>query len=161
MNQPNLNITVPPTSIPDVPDLRKRFGLNVKQENFTLRVAAGEAPTVAYMVAYHGKKARVNSKPYVQAAAAASRLVRNEKVAAALKELRKEPTEKAVLTRQRKREILSKKAEGKDDTAALRAIDIDNKMQGEYLPDQEDVQKGLHSIVDLLAGAQKKPDTEE
>lgn len=103
---------------------------NPRHERFVQQLIAGESQYAAYLAAYPAakswKRSTVDSK--------ASNLFKEGKVQARYQELQAAAAGNACLTRARKLRILRDIAE--DQTAELRdrmkAIDIDNKMQGEY-----------------------------
>jgi phage terminase small subunit len=65
---------------------------------------------------------------------AASRLVADSKVSARLSELRSELTKETIMSAQKRLEWLTEVIKGeKDINAKLKAVDIMNKMQGEYV----------------------------
>jgi phage terminase small subunit len=65
---------------------------------------------------------------------AASRLMSNDKVVARLNELRNELAKPSIMTAQERLKWLTDLINGEEDTnAKLKAIDIMNKMQGEYV----------------------------
>jgi phage terminase small subunit len=65
---------------------------------------------------------------------AASRLMKNSKVVARLSEIRKELAKPSIMTAQQRLKWLTDLINGEGDlNAKLKAIDIMNKMQGEYV----------------------------
>lgn len=104
---------------------------NPKHEKFVQELISGETQYAAYLAAYPAskvwKRATVDSK--------ASNLFKDGKIQARYQELQNAAASNACLTRARKLRILRDIAE--DQNADLRdrmkAIDIDNKMQGEYV----------------------------
>jgi hypothetical protein len=103
---------------------------NARHETFVQRIIAGDSQRTAYIAAYPNsarwKPETVDSK--------ASVLFRNDKVQERYQELQAASAAQACLTRARKLQLLMQIAE--DPCMAtkdrLRAIDLDNKMCGEY-----------------------------
>lgn len=102
--------------------------LTANQENFVKNIISGMSQADAYRSAYPNNK---SSDKTIQEAA--SRLMGNSKVLARLNELRQELTAPAIMSAQKRLEWLTEVINGKEDiNAKLKAVDIMNKMQGEY-----------------------------
>jgi|GEM_PF-2932618 len=118
--------------------------LNVRQERFCEFIAAGSSAGRAYENAGYGSRGNV-------ADSAAERLLRNVEIKARIAELRKPQTIKALLTRDRKREVLRDIAE---DTKAgalvrIRAIEVDAKLAGHFAPEQVVMETGPETLRDI------------
>ena len=68
-----------------------------------------------------------------------ARLLRNDRVISELSKYQESKTTIAGITREAKKERLMHIIEGDDDKLSMQAIDIDNKMQAEYVQKIEDV----------------------
>lgn len=104
--------------------------LTANQENFVKNIMEGMNQADAYRAAY--PKQNMADKTVWEAA---SRLMANSKVQARLAELRNELIKPSIMTAQQRLEWLSRLIDGEseDTNAKLKAIDIMNKMQGEYV----------------------------
>lgn len=104
--------------------------LTAKQELFVQKIIEGMSQADAYRSAYSCKNMSDNSI-YVNA----SKLVADTKVAQRLKELREQLAKPSIMSAQERLEWLTEqiKDEGVDINAKLKAVDIMNKMQGEYI----------------------------
>jgi phage terminase small subunit len=104
--------------------------LTAKQELFVQNVIQGMSQADAYRNAYACK--RMSDKTVHEAA---SRLMADSKVLARVTELRSQIATKAVMSAQERLEWLTQLIENEeeDTNAKLKAIDIMNKMQGEYV----------------------------
>ena len=103
--------------------------LTAKQELFVNKIIEGMSQADAYRAAYSTKK--MNDKTIHEAA---SRLASDSKVAARLAELRGQLTSAAIMTAEKRLEWLTSVIKGEHMTAdKLRALDIMNKMTGEYV----------------------------
>ena len=102
--------------------------LNKKQRDFCAEYVACGNYTQAYKAAYKVKSDAV-------AAVKGSNLVRNGKVAKLIAELSASMDNEKVMNAQKKREKLAEMINDPDvsNTDKLRAIDIDNKMEGLYI----------------------------
>lgn len=103
--------------------------LTPKQEKFVQSLIQGMSQADAYRSAYATKN--MSDKTIHEAA---SRLVADSKVSARLSELREQMTKDTIMSAQRRLEWLTE-AIANNDIAVndkLKAIDIMNKMQGEY-----------------------------
>ena len=103
--------------------------LTAKQELFCNKIIEGMSQADAYRAAYSTKK--MNDKTIHEAA---SRLASDSKVSARLAELRGQLTSAAIMTAEKRLEWLTGVIKGEHMTAdKLRALDIMNKMTGEYV----------------------------
>lgn len=115
--------------------------LTVRQERFCEYIVAGESQTESYILAgwkVTRKSARVN----------ASDLLTKPNIKAKIAELRAPQTKKALLTKERKREIMRDIAESPTQKTQdrLRAIEIDAKLAGDFAPDQVVVDAGPNTL---------------
>lgn len=120
-----------------------------RQLAFARLVATGMAQTEAYRQVYGaGKSAHA-------AEANASRLMSNDKVRRKIDELRWRADESAVLSRQQRLEMLSALASSaaqRDDVSAVcKAIDILNRMDGAYAPEEKKLSGSL-GVMEILDG---------
>lgn len=122
-----------------------------RQLEFARLVATGMAQTEAYRQVYGaGKSAHA-------AAANSSRLMSNDKVRRKIDDLRGRADESAVLSRQQRLEMLSALASSaaqRDDVSAVcKAIDILNRMDGAYAPEEKKLSGslGVMEILDCLS----------
>lgn len=104
--------------------------LTANQENFVKNIMEGMNQADAYRAAYPNQN--MADKTVWEKA---SRLMANGKVKARLEELRNELIKPSIMTAQQRLEWLSRLIDGEseDTNAKLKAIDIMNKMQGEYV----------------------------
>ena len=104
--------------------------LTAKQEEFAKAIVEGMNQADAYRSAYDTSKMSDNSI-YVNA----SKLMDNTKVAQRINELRGQLTAKTIMSAQKRLEWLTEQIESEnvDINAKLKAVDIMNKMQGEYV----------------------------
>lgn len=104
--------------------------LTAKQEKFVQNIIQGMSQADAYRSAYSCKNMTDNSI-YVNA----SKLVADAKVAQRLKELREQLAKPSIMSAQERLEWLTQRIDDEkvDINAKLKAIDIMNKMQGEYV----------------------------
>jgi phage terminase small subunit len=104
--------------------------LTAKQEAFVQKIIEGYSQADAYRSAYSCKNMSDNAI-YVNA----SKLVNDTKVALRLKELRNELAKPSIMSAQERLEwltrLINNEEEGTSDK--LKAIDIMNKMDGEYV----------------------------
>ena len=104
---------------------------NARHEKFAQCIASGMSQRKAYRAAFpksvNWKDETVDSK--------ASVLSKNDKVVERLGELAKESSSKAVMTAKERKEWLTALIykEGEDTKDRLKAIDILNRMEGEYI----------------------------
>lgn len=121
-----------------------RKAVNARQERFCEFVAAGESQTDAYIKAGY-KVSKDDARKH------ASRMMTNDGVKAHIAALRAPQTRKALLSKERKRELLRDIAEdaSRPSDSRIRAIAEDNKMAGHNQPDHHIVEtsnKTLESI---------------
>jgi len=104
--------------------------LTEKQEKFVQNIIQGMNQAEAYRSAYSCKNMSDNSV-YVNA----SKLVNDAKVALRIKELREQLAKPSIMSAQERLEWLTEliNSEEESTTDKLKAADIMNKMQGEYV----------------------------
>ena len=104
--------------------------LTEKQEKFVQNIVQGMNQAEAYRSAYPNQ--RMSDKTIWEAA---SRLMKNDKVVARLKELRDVSATPAIITAQKRKEWLTEVIQdpGVDINAKLKASDQLNRMEGEYV----------------------------
>lgn len=104
--------------------------LTAKQELFVNKIIEGMSQADAYRAAYSTKN--MNDKTIHEAA---SRLASDSKVTARLAELRGQLTKASIMTAQQRLEWLTRLIDSEDENTytKLKAVDIMNKMQGEYI----------------------------
>ena len=120
--------------------------LTANQEQFVQNIIQGMSQADAYRSAYPNSK---SSDKTIQEAA--SRLVKNSKVLARLTELRQELATPAIMSAQKRLEWLTGIIQSEDEATGdkLRAVDIMNKMQGEYVTKVEG-NLGFTKLEDLI-----------
>lgn len=120
---------------------------NVRHETFAQEIAKGMSQRKAYRVAFPSslkwKDETVDSK--------ASALAKSDKVLARVNELKNESSSKAIKTAIERKEWLSSiiDDEAEDTTTKLKACDLLNKMDGEYVTKVEADVK-VKKLEDLL-----------
>lgn len=121
--------------------------LTAKQEAFVQKIIEGYSQADAYRSAYSNQK--MSDKTVHEAA---SRLMANSKVVARLNELRNELAKPSIMSAQERLEWLTEVINGENDlNAKLKAVDIMNKMQGEYVQKVEaDVNGSMNICVELV-----------
>lgn len=103
---------------------------NQRHEKFVQNLVAGMSQRKAYRDAYPSaekwKDSSVDNRAYM--------LAKNSEILARLNEIQEEQKKAALLTRWKKRKILADIAADEDQSTAdrMKAIDLDNKMEGEY-----------------------------
>lgn len=104
--------------------------LTANQEQFVQNIIQGMNQAEAYRSAY--PKQRMSDKTIWEAA---SRLMKNDKVVARLNELRSELAKPSIKTAQERLEWLSRLIDNEEESTSdkLKAVDLMNKMQGEYV----------------------------
>lgn len=104
--------------------------LTPKQEVFARKVVEGMTQADAYRAAYSCK--RMTDKTIWENA---SRLMADSKVKARVKELRDKINDEAIMSAQKRLEWLTKVIQNDEESTGdrLKAIDLMNKMQGEYI----------------------------
>lgn len=121
--------------------------LTAKQEKFVQNIIQGMSQADAYRSAYSCKNMTDNSI-YVNA----SKLVNDAKVAQRIKELREQLAKPSIMSAQERLEWLTGliKSEEESTTDKLRAADIMNKMQGEYVQKVEaEVKNAVNINIEL------------
>ena len=121
--------------------------LTAKQEAFVQNIIQGMSQADAYRSAYSTKNMSDNAI-YREA----SLLVENPKVAQRLKELRDELASPAIMSAQKRLEWLTGIIKSKEESTGdkLRAVDIMNKMQGEYVQKVEaEVKNAVNISIEL------------
>lgn len=121
--------------------------LTQKQEAFVQRILEGMSQADAYRSAYPNQ--RMTDKTLWESA---SKLMKNPKVTARLKELRDELAKPTIMSAQERLEWLTKLIQSKEETTSdkLKAADIMNKMQGEYVQKVEaDVKSEVTINIEL------------
>lgn len=104
--------------------------LTTNQENFVQNIIKGMSQADAYRAAYPNQ--RMSDKTIWETA---SKLMNNPKVITRLTELRKELAKPSIMSAQERLEWLTQliKSDEESTSDKLRAADIMNKMQGEYV----------------------------
>ena len=104
--------------------------LTAKQEAFVQNIVKGMSQADAYRSAYPNQ--RMSDKTVWETA---SKLMNNPKVITRLKELRDKLASESIMTAQERMEWLTRlvKNKGEETSDKLKAIDILNKMSGEYV----------------------------
>lgn len=104
--------------------------LTAKQEKFVQGIIEGMSQADAYRSAYSCK--RMTDKSIWENA---SRLMNDSKVASRVAELREKIANESIMTAQQRMEWLTKVVTSEEESTMdkLRAVDIMNKMQGEYV----------------------------
>ena len=104
--------------------------LTPKQEVFARKIVEGMTQADAYRAAYSCK--RMTDKTIWENA---SRLMADSKVQARVKELRDRINDEAIMSAQKRLEWLTKVIQNDEESTGdrLKAIDLMNKMQGEYI----------------------------
>lgn len=122
--------------------------LTPKQEKFVQGIIEGMSQADAYRSAYSCK--RTSDKTIWENA---SRLMADSKVKARVQELRDQLAKSTIMTAQQRLEWLTEliKSEDESTTDKLRAADIMNKMQGEYVQKIEaDVKNDVTINIELV-----------
>ena len=123
--------------------------LTIKQENFCLKFIECGNASEAYRHAYNAEKMKpetVNVK--------ASELMSNGKVTVRVDELRKATTTEAVISVEKRKELLTRWIFEEETNGALKAMEILNKMDGVYVTKSDVSVKG--EISHLFASAMEK-----
>ena len=122
--------------------------LTTKQEDFAKNIIEGMSQADAYRSAYDTKRMSDNAI-YREA----SLLMSNPKVAQRIKELREELAKPSIMSAQERLEWLTQLILSKDEstTDKLRAADIMNRMQGEYVQKVEtEFKNAINISVELV-----------
>ena len=117
--------------------------LTANQEAFVKCIIEGMNQADAYRAAYPNQ--RMSDKTIWEKAC---RLMKNDKVEARLKELRNELAKPSIMTAQDRLEWLTGIINSDDETTSdrLKAIDLMNKMQGEYI---QKVEANIENAVNI------------
>lgn len=121
--------------------------LTPKQEAFVQNIIQGMSQADAYRSAYSSKKMSDNAI-YREA----SLLMSNPKVAQRLSELREQLAKPSIMSAQERLEWLTGLIQSKEESTSdkLRAADIMNKMQGEYVQKVEaEVKNAVNISIEL------------
>ena len=121
--------------------------LTAKQEKFVQNIIQGMSQADAYRSAYSTKN--MTDKTIHEAA---SRLVADSKVSARLSELRGQLTKATIMSAQERLEWLTRLIQSEKETTGdkLKAADIMNKMQGEYIQKVEtEVKNAVNICIEL------------
>lgn len=120
--------------------------LTAQQEKFVQNILQGMNQAEAYRSAY--PKNKMADKTVWEAA---SRLMANSKVKARLTELRQELASPAIMSAQKRLEWLTGIIQSQEETTGdkLKAVDLMNKMQGEYVTKVEG-NLGIKKLEDLI-----------
>ena len=121
--------------------------LTEKQEQFVQNIARGMNQAEAYRSAYPNQ--RMSDKTIWEAA---SRLMKNDKVVARLKEIRDIAATPNIITAQKRKEWLTEVINNDeiDINARLKASDQLNKMEGEYVQKVEaEVKNAVNISIEL------------
>jgi phage terminase small subunit len=121
--------------------------LTANQEQFVQNIIQGMSQADAYRLAY--PKQKMADKTLHEAA---SRLMGNSKVLARLKELRDKLAKPSIMSAQERLQWLTERIadDEVDINAKLKAIDIMNKMQGEYVQKVEaEVKNAVNINIEL------------
>lgn len=129
------------TKPPQAKPAPKQRPPSVRQQRFCEFVVAGDSQTDAYVKA-GWKVTRADARCH------AARLITNDSIKAHIAVLRKPQTKKAILTKDRKRELMHEIAESKSEKTQdrLRAIELDAKLNGEFAPDRVEVETGPNTL---------------
>jgi phage terminase small subunit len=128
--------------------------LNTRQQRFCEFIAAGETQTNAYLKA--GFKV-----PRTDARKHAARLMTNDDIASRIAVLRKPQTEKAILSRDRKRELLAEIALSTTAKTLerIRAIEADSRLAGRFEPDRVEVEAASQTLMSIKERAMQMSST--
>lgn len=121
--------------------------LTAKQEQFAQNIIKGMSQADAYRAAYPNQ--RMSDKTVWEAA---SRLMANDKVVARLTELRGHLAKDTIMSAQKRLEWLTELIGNEEAVTSdkLKAIDIMNKMQGEYVQKvQAEVTNAVNISIEL------------
>ena len=121
--------------------------LTAKQEAFVQKIIEGYSQADAYRSAYSCKNMSDNSI-YVNA----SKLMADAKVAQRVSELREQLAKPSIMSAQERLEWLTRLIQSEEETTGdkLKAADIMNKMQGEYIQKVEtEVKNAVNICIEL------------
>jgi phage terminase small subunit len=122
--------------------------LTAKQEQFVQNIIQGMSQADAYRSAYPNQ--RMSDKTVWETA---SKLMTNPKVITRLTELRNELAKPSIMTAQERLEWLTQLIKSDEESTAdkLKAVDVMNKMQGEYVQKiQAEVQAETTINIELV-----------
>ena len=120
--------------------------LTAKQEQFVKNIIDGMSQADAYRNAYD--TSRMTDKTVHEKA---SRLMADDKVRARLQELRDKIANDKVMSATRRAERLTEFANDEDPNVAMKAIDLLNKMTGEYVQKVEaEVTNAVNINIELV-----------
>lgn len=104
--------------------------LTAKEEKFCMNIVKGMTQIDAYKNSYDAKNMK-DDTIYVRA----SELIKKSKISVRIEELREKASNKAIMTAIRRKEWLTQQIEDLNNNLGdrLKAIDILNKMSGEYV----------------------------
>lgn len=122
-----------------------------QQSKFCRLIADGCSQSEAYMKAYP------KTKTARAAESNGSRLMRNDKVKSEIQRLKSKTEAKETLTRQKKRQILAKIANGDKATAAIQAIKVDNEMTGDNAPIRVEGELSIKKAWDQISDTSGLP----
>jgi len=132
---------------------REKWNLSVPQARFVRLVWGGNTATGSYMIAY-GWPETQEEKRLQSAASSASKLLRTDKVKAALSMLQEREASVVGMTRDVKRGVLSAIAmgeiEGSKPGDRIRAIALDNLMTGDNRPIMVQGDLTFRAVLDSL-----------
>lgn len=120
--------------------------LTPKQEKFILNIVSGMSQREAYKDAYDAENMKDESID-----CNACKLFNDAKIKQRYEDLIKELEKEAVMTALEKRKLLKEMALDKDNSIndRLKALDIDNKMAGEYVTK---VEAGINADINITIG---------
>ena len=120
--------------------------LTAKQEKFITNIIKGMSQRQAYRAAF--KPENMSDKSIDEKAC---KLFNEDKIQSRYQELLKELEDEAVMTALEKRKLLKTMALDKDNSIndRLKALDIDNKMAGEYVTK---VEAGINADINITIG---------
>ena len=120
--------------------------LTAKQEQFVKNIIDGMSQADAYRNAYPNQR-NTDKTTHENA----SRLMNNPKIIARLKELRDKIANDKVMSATRRAERLTEFANDDDPNVAMKAIDLLNKMTGEYVQKVEaEVTNAVNINIELV-----------
>ena len=110
----------------------RRMSLTIKQERFVLEYMKDGNASRAYREAYDAENMKESSINVN-----ASKLLSDTKIAQRVQELRNKETESAIISIEKRKELLTKFIYDEDTNNAMKAIEILNKMDGVYVVKQQ------------------------
>lgn len=115
--------------------------LTAKQEKFSLNIAKGMTQSDAYRDAYDAEN-MTDEQIWTEACLVA----KNQKVSKRIEELRSKAESKAIMTAIQRKEILTDIILNEGVDSKMKAIDILNKMDGEYI---QKIQADVDNHIDI------------